>query len=156
MKTLQVNVYQYSELNEKAKEKARNWYLEWQDFSFEWDSIKDDAKNVGLKLTAWDYGRYCEGEFIGSAKECAEAIIKEHGKTCETYKTATAFLGDIKKEQDEEKIEDREKNFLLSILEDYRILADKNYDYMQSEEAIAESMEANEYTFLENGKRFQQ
>lgn len=164
MKTISVNVYQYSELSDKAKERARNWYLEGSDFEHEWDCLKEDVKNIGLNLTAWDYGRYCKGDFISSAPECAENILKEHGKTCETYKTAQVYLKSIKHlidlcsdemttEQEEEK-EDADNQFLNDILEDYRILADKQFEYCQSEEYIKEAMEANEYTFLQDGERF--
>lgn len=161
MKTINVNVYQYSELSDKAKENARDWYQRGDTFDFEWDSMKEDAKNIGLSLTEWEYCCSINGDFIGSGRECAEKIIKEHGKTCETYKTAKSFLVELKKADKEyektgpeAKKEEVEAEFLKSLLEDYRIMTDKQFEYTQSEEAIAETMEANEYTFLENGTRF--
>ena len=156
MKTIKVKVYQYSELNEKAQEKARNWFLEGNDFQIEWENIQEDAKNVGVELTAWDYNRNIEGELLLDFSQVMANIIKEHGKDCETHKTAKAYqkkYNALTEEQDEEK-EELEQEFLQSILEDYRIMADKQSDYIQSEEYIKEMMEANEYTFLEDGKRF--
>lgn len=47
-----------------------------------------------------------------------------------------------------------EEDFQNDILEDYRIMLQKEYDYLSSDEAIIESIEANEYEFTENGKRY--
>lgn len=154
MKTIELKLYQYSELNEKAKEKAREWYLRDLDFDSYWQFLKDDAKNIGLNLKSWDYGRYLTAEFIGSAKECAEKILKEHVKKCETYATAKHFLFLINRIKNEEKAEEREKYFLNKLSEDYRIMTDEQYDFCQSEEAIAEMMECNEWDFTEDGDFF--
>ena len=45
MKTIQVNLYSFSELSDSAKEKARDKYREWSD-DFEADFVMDDAKNI--------------------------------------------------------------------------------------------------------------
>lgn len=156
MKTIKVKVYQYSELNDKAKERARSWFLEGNDMSFEWDCMKEDAKTVGIKLTEYDYRRNMKGELLLDFTQVMSNILKEHGESCETYKTAKEYQDKyvlLTEEQDEEK-EELEIEFLQSILEDYRILMDKDYDYRETEEYISEMMEANEYTFLEDGKRF--
>jgi hypothetical protein len=34
MRTLEINIYQFNELSEAAKERARQWYLNLEDFSF--------------------------------------------------------------------------------------------------------------------------
>jgi hypothetical protein len=159
MKEIKVKLYQYSELSDKAKEKARSWYNDGQDFNFEWDSIKEDAKTIGLELTEWEYGRYLKAEWIDSPYFVIEKIKKEHGDQCETYKTALEYEAEFKKiglDEDGQQIEDEdtEQDFLNSLAEDYRIMADRQYEYIQSEEYIAEAMEANEYTFLEDGTKF--
>ena len=155
MKLKTIEVYEYKELSEKAKKKARNWLLECQDFEFEWDCIKDDAKEVGIKLTAWEYCRYAEGELLLDMTQVIANILKEHGEPCETYKTAKEYQAKyalLTEEQDEER-ETLEIEFTKAILEDYRIQADRQYEFIQSEEAVAETMEANEYEFDINGKR---
>jgi hypothetical protein len=160
METISVNVYQYHELNDNAKEKARNWYLEGQGFSFEWDNIKEDAKNIGVELNEWDYGRHIKGSLLFSAEQVIEKILKEHGECCDTWKTAKEYQNkfDIlnleNEEEKEEEWEELRNDFKQAILEDYRIMCDKEYDYTQSEEYIKEAMTANEYTFLDNGQRF--
>ena len=163
MKTIETKVYTFDELPEEAKEKARSWYLEAASSDlgqWEYDDIKLDAENVGLKI---EYG-----DFIGSAPECAEKILSEHGKDCETYKTAKEYLeekamiGDRPSETvedaDDSKWEDEtgesDQTFLTSLLEDYRIMYEKNMEYRQSNEAVDDDIRANEYTFTGEGERF--
>ena len=45
-----------------------------------------------------------------------------------------------------------EDEFLKSLLEDYSIILQKEYEYQTSEEAIIESIKANDYEFTEDGK----
>lgn len=48
METIEVKVYQFDELNEEAKEKARAWFREGnQNDSFYAESVIDDAKEIG-------------------------------------------------------------------------------------------------------------
>lgn len=161
MKTKTINVYKYSELNDKAKEKARAWFLEGNDIQFGWDCMKDDAKNVGIELTEYDYRRTMKGELTLDFTQVMANILKEHGEQCETWKTAKEYQEKYtavkqKPENDDEidaELETLEEEFLNAILEDYRVLMDQDVDYRETEEYIAEMMEANEYEFDENGRR---
>lgn len=45
------------------------------------------------------------------------------------------------------------KEFLNDILEDYRVMLQKEYEWRGSREQIIESIEANEYEFDENGNQ---
>lgn len=167
-----IKLYQFDELSESAKETAVekladiNVYYGW------WDFVYDDAENVKLKLTEFDLDRgYCRGEFIEGADDTAHLIIKNHGKDCETFQTATNYLKErtelVKKYSDGKQIdivaEDNEydfdvecdeldNDFLYSILEDYRIILSKEYNYLTSEEVIVETIKANEYEFDESGE----
>lgn len=157
MKTKTINVYQYSELSDKAKEQARNWLIECSaSDSFEWDCIKDDAKTVGIELQGTHRGSM-EGKLLLDFSQVLAAILKEHGETCETYKTAKEYQEKYSKLTEEQIVngEDEElrEEFTKSILEDYRIMVEKQEEYCQSEEYIKEAMEANEYEFDINGKR---
>jgi hypothetical protein len=127
---------------------------------------------VLLKLTTFDIGRpsYCNGEFIKYAEDTAKAILKEHGPICETFKTATEYIAasvallteypeyiaDDGYDQNESERDDAQDEldagFLHDILEDYRILLQKEYEYLTSEEAIVETIMANGYEFTESGK----
>jgi hypothetical protein len=172
MRIKETKVYPFDELSDEGKEAAVlglweiNVCLDWWEFTFE------DAGQIGLKLTEFelDRGAYCKGEFIEGAKETATGILHNHGKDCETYKTATGFTMDsaellvkypVKMDDDgyddneyerEKEQEEVDAEFLKSVLEDYRIMLQKEYEYLTSEAAIIETIEANEYEFTEDGK----
>src|SRR3990167_4169582 len=86
-------VYLFDELSDKAKETARNWWHEHAlDYDW-WDSTYDDAKRAGLNITEFglDRNKHVKGRLIVSAEESIKAILKDHGKSCDTYKTAVQF-----------------------------------------------------------------
>lgn len=176
MKEIAIKVYKFSELSEQAKNKARSWYRNigldngWYKICYE------DAAQIGLKITSFDLerNRHAKGEFnvIGGAEQCANLILKEHGKSCGTYKTAKQFLTELTKlnadctavdGDDETNVEwelwqDKRgmlnDEFLQSLLEDYSIILQEEYEYLMSDEQVDESIISNEYTFTESGKRF--
>lgn len=173
MRTETINIYKFSELSDKAKKVAINQCADYNVSHNWWDFQYEDAENIGLKITAFelDYNRHCEGEFINTAEDVAEAIIQNHGEDYGTRKTAQTFLDKFKvldmeqsaarrgeTEDDVEtiegKIEDLEKEFLDSLLEEYSLLLQNEYEYQTSEAAIVEMIEANEYEFTEDGKRY--
>lgn len=165
-------LYTFDELSDEAKEKALEAYRDIN-VSFDWwEFIYDNAEIIGLKIDGFDLNRrrHATGKFIESAFDCASKIIKEHGEACETYKTAKVFLSDwaelVSKYSDgintEEVHEDNEwefdkesdeleTEFLKFILEDYSIMLQNEYEYLYSDEAVQETIEANEYEFTEEG-----
>ena len=171
MKTKTITLYEFNELSDTAKEKAREWYRGGAlDYDW-WDSIYDDAKRIGIKITAFDLdrNRHATGELLASAEETAHKIEKEHGDSCETYKTAKQYLADRDKlvesaERDENgefvdeysldcALDDLDAEFLNSLLEDYSVILQKEYEYLLSDESVDENILANGYTFTEDGKR---
>ena len=165
MRIKETKVYKFDELSEKGTEKALenlydlNVYYDW------WENTYEDAANIGIKITGFDIdrGSYCNGEFLLSAAEVAANIIRDHGEQCETYKTAQAFLDEINSidmpdddsdefSEWEKKMLEIEDEFQKSLLEDYRIILTHEYEYLTSEEAIIETIHANEYEFTEDGK----
>lgn len=171
MKQVTINTYKFAELNEESKQKVLeklsniNVDYDW------WNFIYEDAKNIGLKITSFglDRQREANGKFLYSACEVAQNIINEHGETCSTFETAKNFLEDWQPifndymnedsenyesydlEQDLLSIEDE---FLYSLLEDYSIILQNESEYLQSEESIIETIEANDYDFTEDGKLY--
>ena len=134
-----------------------------------WDGVYDDAEQVGLKLDSFDLDRnsHATGKFILAANEVAQNILNDHGVECETYKTAAAFMEewqpvfnnytdethpDYESSECEDKLLDIEDEFLKSLLEDYRIMLQHEYEYLQSDEAVREMIEANGYEFTADGK----
>ena len=152
MKTIKINLFEFNELSEQAKQRAieKNYDInvehDWWEFTYE------DAKNIGLKLEHFDLdrNRHATGQFIDSPRQVAQKIMKDHGENCETYLTANSFLNEWENTKEED-IEELESNFLTDLLEDYSMMLQKESEYLQSEEAIIETFEANEYTFEEDG-----
>jgi len=171
MRTHTITTYSFDELSPGAQERAieKLWDINIA-FGDWWRWAYDDAKDVGVKLTEFDLSyHYCRGEFIESARYTAHQIIQEHGAACETWQTANRFLSELKRFletaetdkygelvhlRDEQKVEEMELEFLRSILEDYRILLQKEFDYQTSEEAIIETIQANDYEFTEDGELY--
>jgi hypothetical protein len=165
MKNRIITTYSFDELSQDAQQTAIS---DLQDINVDydwWESVYEDAENIGAKITSFDMDRYCNMEFIDSAISIAEKIVQEHGEMCDTYKTAVKYLTDYDKlvsEQEqfeyldeyEEEIEGLDNEFKKSIEEDYRILLSKEYDYLTSKEAIVESIKANDYEFLSTGKMY--
>lgn len=170
MKTITIvkNLYQFSELSEEAKQKAIeklndiNVDFDWWKFTYE------DAKTIGLKINEFDLyrNRSVKGEFNLSPCEVAQNIFNNHGESCETFKTAKSFMEDwqpvfnnymdeshkdYESQESEDKLIDIESEFLNSLLEDYSIILQKEYEYLCSDIAIIGTIEANDYYFDENG-----
>jgi hypothetical protein len=155
-------VYKFEELSENAQQKALEILSEVNTEFDWWDSTYADAETIGLKIEEFDiYHRDIGGKFTQSAEDVAKAIIENHGKNCETFKTASAYLEKLeeltqeysKEEHDDDlDTEEIDREFLNDLLEDYLIILQHEYEYLQSREAIIEMIEANEYEFLEDGK----
>jgi len=175
MKIKHVKTWKLNELPEDTKQKAIEKLYDINiEFGDWWDQIYEDAADVGIKITSFniDRGSCCEG-VIYDFVETAQKIIKNHGELCETYLTANNYLEDRAKlvekysdgietdivTEDNEydfdlECDDLDEEFKKSILEDYRIILSKNYEYLTSKEAIIETIEANDYDFDVNGNIF--
>ena len=169
MRTIRIKLYKFNELSESAKQKAiESLYDINVDYDW-WESIYEDAENIGLKLTSFDLdrNRHAKGEFNLAANEVAANIFRDHGEDCQTYKTAASFMAewepvfnnymdenheDYESNESEEKLNDMEDDFLNSLLEDYRIMLNKEIEYQNSDEYIIETIEANDYEFTQDGK----
>ena len=169
MRTIEVKIFKFNELNEEAKQNAiSNLYNINIDHNW-WEFIYEDAKNIGLKITSFnlDRNRYAKGEFILNAPEVAQNILSNHGKECETYKTAESFLEvwqpifnaymdeeseKYESSESEDEMQELEDDFLNSLLDDYSIILQNACDYLQSDESIIDTIEANDYEFTEDGE----
>jgi len=171
MRTIRTKVYLFSELSEASQQNAINELSNINvDYDW-WQSVYEDAQTIGLKITSFDLdrNRHANGEFILSACEVAQNIFNNHGEHCQTYQTAEQFMekwqpiyndyldensenyesGDL-----EDEMQDLEDEFLKSLLEDYSIMLQNECEYLQSDEAIKETIIANEYEFTQDGKQF--
>ena len=155
MKTIQINLYKFDELPEEAQRAALDKYADINVDHDWWDSTYEDAKMIGLQITEFDLdrSRYAGGEFIEPAAEVAQNILKEHGENCRTRKTALCFLEQqaawVREEEYDGALDD---SFLNNILDDYSRTLQAESEYLQSDEAVKETLIANEYDFTIDGK----
>lgn len=166
MRTIRIKLYKFNELSENAKQKAIQYFRYSKlDINDAWENIKEDAAKIELSIISLDDNRLNKGEFYNSAEDTAKLILMAYGKDCDTYNSAENFLYEwnIKKEKFEnenpgfyfiyqDESEDLCNEFLQSILEDYRIMYNKEIEYQDSDEYIIETIEANEYEFTKDGK----
>jgi hypothetical protein len=169
MRTKTINVYRFNELSEETQIKVIDNMRDLNISHDWWESTYEDAQTIGLNIKAFalDGYRHAQGEFNLSAAEVAQNILSNHGEECETYKTATAFLEDFnpkfaeyldessehyESKEKEDELQELEDDFLNSLLEDYSILLQKEFEWITSDECISDSIMASEYEFTENGK----
>lgn len=171
MRVISLKVYKFSELSEDAQLKALddlrtiNVDCEW------WDFIYHELSELNISFDGFDFGRvsYCELRFLGFLDEAANKIMREHGPNTDTYKTAAEFLDNFKKANKDyeragpysknhdyllDSIENCKEDFKTQLSEDYLKILRLQYEYLISNEAIKETIEANDYEFFEDGKLF--
>ena len=164
MRTATVNVFEFNELSDKAKEVARNWYREATAGEDWWDSVYEDASEIGLKLAGFDIGPafYAMGSLTGTHSETAAKIVATHGKSCHTHKLACAFQQDSgyiaenasRGVESEYTPDELEATFLRDLLHAYAVNLRQQSEYNESDECIDENIVGGEYDFTANGKRF--
>ena len=157
MKT--INVYEFNELNDEAKEKAINHFCDINvDYEW-WEGIYEDANETDIKITGFEMDRYCNIELYDTLFNTMNKIMQCHGKMCDTHKLAEEYSrrrndlvyefgdGDTVFEDNEGDFdraeEELDEEYTKFLAEEYRIMLIKEYDYLTSEEAIIETIECN-------------
>lgn len=175
MKTIEIKLYKFNELNREAQETAID-KLSDINVSYDWwDTTYEDAKNVLLEIDSFDLdpNRHAKGSFLSSGLDSAYKIIKDHGKDCDTYKTAENFIKQYEtmfaKYANKEKpnlvaegneydfdndLTEIEEQFLKDILEDYANLLQNDFDYFKSDQSIINTIQMNDYDFTEEGELY--
>lgn len=173
MKTITINLYKFQELKKEAKQTALvslsdiNIDFDW------WFCTYEDALNIGLEVTGFENNVWLRGKFTDTETAAAEKIIKEHGKDCQTYKTAKSFLDswaklvakysdgqekdrvtEANEQEFDEKADILEALFLKDLCSDYLKILGIDYEYQISDEGIIETINANNYDFTEDGKQY--
>jgi hypothetical protein len=163
------DVFKFDELSDAAKQKAvENLYD--LNVSFEWwDSVYEDAETIKCKIKGFDLGRANDIDFTcPDVHETATLILENHGDQTDTYKLAEQYLKDHDKiieeaERDEDGeladeyavvrlLDDLDAEFIRALGEEYLSILRQEYEYLTSEEAIIETIRANEYEFTEEGR----
>lgn len=171
MKTItkQYLVYTFSELHEDIQDKViENLYdinvdsEYWYEYAV--DELREDLKeNYGIEFAnvyfdidqgsyAWLDKPYVSDIYKFLKKAGFDLRTKEAKELIEHHYIYTTHYGrgSAKNWCDNDKLSD----CIHSRLEDFISMLREQWDYCTSREAIIETIEANEYTFLENGKMF--
>lgn len=191
--TVTRTLYQFDELSDRAKEKAREWYRNASEHDEWWDCVTEDATTIGA-LMGWDIeqvyfsGFWSQGDgacFIGRmgyAKGCAKAVNDYAPQDTELHRIAKEWQAlqarhfykiDAKVAKTDHRYAHentvgfdvyRDGADATSELEDevkeigrdfmrwaYRQL-EKEYEWLNADEQIDESIRANEYEFDESGR----
>ena len=171
--TVITKVYPFDELSDEAKKTAiTNMYNVNVDYEW-WDSTYEDAVMIGLVIEGFNIDRdaFCRGKWTEDAEDTARLILENHGVPCETHKDAREFknavsvAGSVFEDADdfdpeyEEFTESDEyqelcEEFQQTICEDYRIILQKEYEYLTSEEQVIDAIKANEYEFTADGRLY--
>lgn len=172
-----ITLYEFDELSEEAQNNALskvygiNVDHDW------WDDIYEDAKTIGLKIEEFHLEhKKITGRLTEYLLDCCRLIRHNHGKECDTFKTAKQYLQEYIqaffnwKEDNKDfgyknwrpadwlyefkytnEADEITNEFRKALLQDYLIMLDKEYEYLTSKEAIKQEIEANEYLFHEDG-----
>lgn len=163
MREVSLKVYSFNELSEEARERVLrdvndiNLDYEWYQY------ICDDALVIGLEIESFDiYNRSINGKLMTPFSNSISAVFKNHGLETRTHEIAKFYLKEFEilldkteneRELDlEEELEELEENYKRSLLREYLNILSKEYDYLISEEAIIETINANNYEFTVDGK----
>lgn len=165
MKTIikEYKIYTFDELSKEAKKRALEDWVKSVDYPFLQADLREyiheeltDKGYTHTEITPLYFLSYCQGDglmFEGTVtdKNGNTYTIKQSGHY---YHEKSTDISGIDKKGDEIDTEKFEKQVYIPICKTVR---DRGYDeikYQESEESFAETCEANEYTFLEDGKMF--
>lgn len=170
MRTIQTTVYQFGELNDEAKGKARAWYREGR--SLFWDGEYQDTLNafcsaLGIKWDCCDIDRMDIRYRIQQDENILELSYVRLWKWLQAQsfvsklKTDCPFTGFCADEDIlqplREFLERPTKTTLQELIGDCLYSWLKAYcadvEYQNSDEAVDSNILANEYEFTKDGKR---
>jgi hypothetical protein len=154
MKTIEIKAYEFSELNKKAKDKILCDFIDINTNYDWWDFVYDDFNYLGLKVNSFDiYRQTIDIEFKNDIKEFCNNVINNWHDTdlvniCDDY---LANENNLNKELDS-KSSSNESYYKRLIADEVLTTLANEYYYQTSNEAIIETIKANDYLFTENGK----
>jgi hypothetical protein len=157
MEVVELQIFQFNELDEQAKWKAREWYCSTSDYPW-YDEAKDSLKafcdHFNVTVRDWRLGdnqgyvrtdaeqRHFRG--VKLSEQDRDAMPTGLWLDCELF---IHFYDEFKRTGDAKgAFEDAIHNFVKAVARDV--------DNYYSEECIAETMEANKWTFTKEGKYY--
>ncbi len=162
MKTIEIKVYKFKELDKQTREKVIDNYrfINVED-TFWYDWIKDDFNRLGLEIQEFDLGR---GNFakiyIENFEDTSNYIIEEFGDSVAIKQTAKNYLKELKEivsnfKEDEDidrEFETLDEKYQHEFVADILSYLRAEYEYQISDEALDEFFINNDYDFTTEGK----
>lgn len=172
MRAIEVKLYQFEELSNEAKENAieknriMNVEYDW------WDCTYEGMKEVGVKINSFDIYYRNINITIEDSEHTASKTIEYYGEGMEVVKISKRFIADrdalIKKlgegndiagysvkeefiDEYDEEIEYLEEEYRKEMAEEILTWLRDEYEYLQTDEAVSETLIANDYEFTEEG-----
>lgn len=173
MRTIEVKLYQFEELSNESKENAieRNRTMnvehDW------WDCTYESMKEAGVKINSFDIYHRDINITIEDSHETALRIIENFGEAMEVVTLSKQFIKDrdalVKRlgegnekdgysvkeeffEEYDEEIEYLEEEYRKEMAEEILTWLRDEYEYLQTDETVAETLIANDYEFTEEGQ----
>ena len=174
MRIIETEAYTFDELSDDAKENAVNNLMEIN-VEYDWyDCTCETFRELGIRIKHFDLGRGSEigidliksydevaTNIIGtfgenSLKANAQYFIEQRDKLVKELGEGNEIAGYSVKEGNEvefdERVETIEGYYLKQIKRDALHWLREEFEYLMSDEAIIDTIEANEYEFTKEGK----
>ncbi len=156
MRTIEIQVYAFSELSDPAKEKARHWYRAGIDYTWSNEarqSLEHFCDRYGATLKEWSIGAYCTIDYTLHAPPALFRGLKlsevdRDAMPTGYYLDATLYITFY---DEWKRTSDPCAAFDAAIYAGFKAWRD-DMEYQLSDEAVDEVIEINEYTFTEDGK----
>ena len=162
MKTIEIKLYKYEELDKQTREKViENYrYINVED-TFWYDFVKDDFNRLGLEIQEFDLGRGNYAKiYIDNFEDTSNYIIEEFGDSVLIKQTAKNYLKELEEivsnyKEDEDidrEFEILEGNYQHEFEADILSYLRAEYEHQTSDEALDEFFINNDYDFTIEGK----
>lgn len=164
MQTLTYNIYTFNELSDTAKEKARDWYKQGNEYNCLSEYLEEIARDLlkDAKIEIDDIKvyyslSYSQGDGavieINGTWKSYNVTVKQSGHYYH-YNSKNIELENIKTEKDaSEKIYCEFNDLYVPICQKLAKIGYDYIDYENSNEHVDENILINEYTFLQDGTR---
>jgi len=175
MRAIEVKLYEFEELSAEAKEKAieKNRTIN-VDFDW-WDCTCESMKEVGVKIDSFDIYYRTISIIIEDSEHTASKTIENFGEGMEIVKISKQFIKDrdalikrlgegndiagysVKEEfidEYDEEIEYLEEEYRKEMAEEILTWLRDEYEFLQTDESVIESLISNDYEFTEDGTMY--
>jgi len=155
MEVVELQIFQFNELDEKAKDKAREWYR--QDIEYPWfdeakDSLKAFCDHFRVTVKDWSLGDN-QGYVKTDAEQSHFRGIKLSDQDRDAMPTGFTFDCDLFMNfYDEFKRTGDAKGAFDTAIFKFVIAVRNDVESYYSDESADETIMANEWTFTEQGK----